>query len=125
MKTMLRTVTEKKKDGTKITYEALMFKCPGCALFEIGSGLHMLPVNSHVKKPSWEWNGHLELPTLRPSILTDKDGPHRCHSFLVDGVFQFLKDCAHPLAGQYVDIPDLPDWVERMDKDVDRDGDKL
>ena len=34
-----------------------------------------------------------------------------CHSFLVDGVWQFLGDSAHALAGQNVPMVPLPDWL--------------
>ena len=110
MKSMLRRVDD---HGTR--YEALMFCCPGCAVMhEHSSGLHMLAVNSVVKSPSWDWDGDLDAPTLSPSILTRSPRPageRVCHSFLRAGVFEFLADCTHPLAGQHVPIPDLPDWV--------------
>lgn len=117
MKAMLRTV-----DDHGEHYEALMFVCPGCALpYTVDdrewkpTGLHMLPVNSAVKSPSWDFDGNLEAPTLSPSILThggqQGEGPPRCHSFLRAGVFEFLDDCTHAMAGQHVPMPDLPEWV--------------
>jgi hypothetical protein len=106
MKAMLRGV-----DDHGVTYDYLMFVCPGCKAMGGGSGLHMLPVNTQVKSPSWDWDGNLEAPTLSPSILTGKGSPNICHSFLEAGVFQFLNDSTHPLASQFVPIPDLPDWV--------------
>jgi hypothetical protein len=97
-------------------YQALAFVCPGCVEGG-GSGLHMLPVNSTEKAPSWDWDGNLESPTLSPSILTHT-APYSetgeplgiCHSFLTNGVFTFLDDCTHSLAGQLVPMGDLPDW---------------
>ena len=93
-----------------VVYTALMFVCPGCAAGgpEGYDGLHLLPVNTTNYKPSWDWDGNLERPTLSPSILTQ--GYCRCHSFLKAGVFDFLKDSDHPLAGQKIEIPDLPAW---------------
>ena len=45
-------------------------------------------------------------------------GPHTtepawgdCHSFLRAGVWDFLGDCAHHLAGQQVPMVDLPEWL--------------
>lgn len=111
MKTCLKTC----QDGNMV-YEALMFVCPGCAAGgpEGYDGLHILPVNvENVGKPSWTWDGNLEKPTLSPSILTD--GYTRCHSFLRVGIFQFLGDSNHPLAGQCVPIPDLPTWASKND----------
>jgi hypothetical protein len=91
----------------------------------------MLPVNvpkdSGLDRPSWDWDGNLEAPTLSPSILTNgtrsvdhvrnDDGTFRfprCHSFLKAGIFEFLTDSEHPLAGQKVPIPDLPEWAEKL-----------
>ncbi len=126
MKTKLRTISH---EG--VTYDALMFVCPGCVAGgpEGYNGIHMLPVNAQdleIDKPWWTWNGDLEKPTLSPSILTNEDAtvmdPYaRCHSFLTDGVFHFLKDSTHPLAGKYVVIPDLPDWVEELSEEGDID----
>ncbi len=106
MKSQLRTID----DHGKI-YPALTFVCPGCVEMVGGSGLHMLPVNTGVKSPAWTWDGNLELPTLSPSILTGRNSPNVCHSFLREGIFEFLNDCNHSLAGQKVPIPDLPDWI--------------
>lgn len=58
--------------------------------------------------PKWSWNGSVEKPTFRPSLLVY---PHhdqkRCHSFITDGMIQFLDDCEHDLKGQTVEIPDV------------------
>lgn len=112
MRAALRTVDD---HGT--VYQALAFVCPGCA--ETGqSGLHMLPVNTTLHSPSWEFDGDLESPTLSPSIrsstgpFSDTGAPLGvCHSFLKAGVFEFLDDCTHSLKGQHVPMPDLPDWA--------------
>jgi hypothetical protein len=104
-----------------VEYTSLMFVCPGCKTAGRPGydALHMLPVNSpHIEKPSWEWDGNLESPTLSPSILTrggalGKDGV--CHSFLKNGVFEFLTDSTHSLSGQQVPLPDLPDWAVKME----------
>ncbi len=106
MKSMLRNVNDH-----GVEYSCLMLCCPGCVEMVGDSGLHMLPINSKVKNPSWIWDGNLIRPTLSPSILTGKDSPKICHSFLRDGIFEFLSDCAHSLAGQKVEMPELPHWV--------------
>lgn len=115
MKAVLRTI-----DDHGVKYQALMFACPGCAAGgpEGYDGIHMLPVNMSPQgiagRQSWAWDGNLEKPTLSPSILTNADGVHnRCHSFLREGIFEFLTDSQHPLAGQSVPIPDLPTWAEK------------
>ncbi len=104
MKSMTRSV-----DDHGLKYDALAFVCPGCREFG-GTGLHLLPVNSSTKSSSWDWDGDLDRPTLNPSILTGRDSPRVCHSFLRGGVLEFLGDCAHSLANRLVELPDLPDW---------------
>jgi hypothetical protein len=126
MKSMLCHVDDHGK-----RYDSLAFVCPGCALERDEgikdddgkvipfreSGLHMLPVNTDQTKPAWTFDGNEEAPTVSPSILThheqsdtDPRPTYVCHSFLNAGVFQFLGDCTHALAGQFVPMPDLPDW---------------
>lgn len=51
----------------------------------------------------WSWNGSVDSPTLKPSILTIYESSRveknwRCHSWVNDGVVQFLQDCSHQLA---------------------------
>jgi len=54
----------------------------------------------------WTWNGDTEKPTLRPSILTESH-LFRCHSFVNDGVVQFLGDCSHDKANTTVELLDV------------------
>ena len=112
MKTKL--VNRLTKDG--VSYQSLMFMCPGCKVWG-ASGLHILPVNvsGSIDRPSWTWDGNLELPTLSPSILSHYRDGDRCHSFLRNGLFEFLADSTHPLAGTTVDIPDLEEWMTTLD----------
>jgi len=77
--------------------------CPGCEV------AHAIPV----EKPNpangavWRFNGDMERPTFSPSLHL----VGFCHSFVTDGRIQFLNDCSHALAGQTVDLPDMPeDW---------------
>lgn len=112
-KAVLRGIDD--KDGR---YDGLMFCCPGCASTREGyDGLHLLPVTGDgTKRPTWTWDGNLEAPTLSPSILTRFNWDGReivCHSFLRAGVFEFLTDSTHALAGQQVPIPPLPTWATR------------
>lgn len=55
----------------------------------------------------WTWNGSVDSPTLRPSILTQGGNNFRCHSWVNDGKAQFLMDCTHKMKGQTVDLLDL------------------
>ncbi len=80
-----------------------IFKCP-CGDYH---SLRIRPAPS----PSWEWNGDTDKPTFSPSILSTTDWPEGrevCHSFVRDGMIQFLGDCTHALAGKTVEIPEWP-----------------
>jgi hypothetical protein len=44
-------------------------------------------------------------PTVSPSILAT--GQRRCHSFVRDGMIEFLADSEHELAGKTVELPDF------------------
>ncbi len=100
--------------------QRVAFACPGC------NEPHTVPIKPHPK--GWDFNGDEERPTLSPSILVyerripaDADpakvvAPYkpgdvyspRCHSYVRDGRIQFLSDSGHALAGQTVDLPELP-----------------
>ena len=57
--------------------------------------------------PNWSWNGSVEAPTLRPSLLTNKDTDRRCHVWVTDGKVQFLNDTKHDLKGQTIPLLDI------------------
>lgn len=93
----------------------LGFMCPGCKhrhfIYDSETEL------SH-GEPVWQFNGDFDKPTIRASVLVygwgfnSSTGKHdimvdRCHSFITDGMIQFLSDCQHPLAGQTVELPDI------------------
>lgn len=67
------------------------FHCPGC------KGSHAYTI------PPWTFNGNMEKPTFRASLLCNPDHPPtRCHLFVTDGVIEYCGDCHHSLAGQKV-----------------------
>ena len=60
---------------------------------------------------NWSWNGDVDKPTLKPSILTRASWagePFICHSFVNNGKVQFLNDCTHEFAGQTLDLMEVP-----------------
>ena len=86
-----------------------------------------------VKEGRWQVTGTAELPTFSPSVLVTtghfiprerndgscwctyaKENPEEklpfgcylCHSYVRDGMVQFLSDCTHALAGQTVPLGD-------------------
>ena len=60
----------------------------------------------HMFDHRWTFDGNHEAPTFTPSMLADKDGPMRCHSFLTAGVWNYLADCKHAHAGKSLPAPD-------------------
>lgn len=98
----------------------VMFYCPGC------KSHHGPRVEGSSPGPLWGWNGSLDLPTFTPSILvrgtvpvTDDEvsrimngekvepKPFVCHSFVTDGMIQYLADSTHEFAGKTIEIPDF------------------
>ncbi|MDM9245074.1 DUF6527 family protein [Klebsiella pneumoniae] len=95
-----------------VSHDRLSFICPGCGFphqVTIGQG----------EGPRWDWNHDYVRPTFNPSILVTweepsdnpahfddrtKDLHHICHSFVRDGLIQYLADCTHELAGQTVPL---------------------
>lgn len=102
----------------------LGYWCQGCDM------LHMVRVGDGVG-PQWGWNGDLEKPTFTPSVLVkwEQGEPPAttpeirakirageivqtrvqkvCHTFITEGMVQFLGDCTHQYAGQTLPLPDL------------------
>lgn len=94
--------------------------CPAC-------------LQMHIFTSGWSFDGNLECPTFNPSMRIsgvktikvkgewtgewerDAGGnpiPFTCHYFLHSGKIQYLSDCTHEMAGQTVDLPDLPEWLK-------------
>ena len=99
-------------------YGGVIFWCPGCER----------PHRVGVEAPAavlWEYNGDPDRPTFKPSVKITYNGkdagqvredgrcapPSICHLFVTDGQIQFLGDCTHALAGQTVELPDLPEHL--------------
>ena len=91
----------------------LLIRLPG------PSGRRFLPVQLKGTREgtgNWTWNGDVESPTLKPSLLitggcrisaTETTGDYRCHTWITDGKAQFLPDSNHSLTGQTLDLIDL------------------
>lgn len=106
------------------------FWCPGCEEF------HTLNVG--MGSPSWRFNGDYDKPTFEPSVLVRsghyvpvpgqqserncwctyyQEHPHEpvkykctvCHSFVRNGMIEFLGDCTHALAGKTVPLTAAPE----------------
>lgn len=71
------------------------YYCPGCKCH------HAVFIDQpHENGSQWTWNGSFEKPTFSPSILYPNSP--RCHSFVRDGMIEFLPDSNHELAGKTV-----------------------
>ena len=86
--------------------------CPACG-FEHSFSVDLVGHGKH-SNDVWSFNGDYEKPTFHPSMganIRNQDEHHpRCHSWLRDGVWQFLGDSTHAMAGQHVPmIPPEPD----------------
>lgn len=107
---IVKTIREKDE-----VYNAILVWCPGCEKKSedgrIHGGLHMLPVSGNSQsRPTWAWNHKLDAVTLEPSILV-RGFDNTCHSFLRDGVWEFLSDSTHKFSGQKVPMVELPEWL--------------
>lgn len=80
-------------------------------------GLRKLPViikGQRHETSCWSWNGDVDRPTFKPSLLTkiEYTDPSRkdfcCHSFVTDGMVQFLGDSSHEYASKTMELLDFP-----------------
>jgi len=100
----------------------LYFHCPGCghlhALNDNKTDTIKINPKNPKKVPIWEFNGNFERPTINPSYLSwsYRKNPitgeynieiDRCHSFIRDGMIQYLSDCHHSLKDQTIELPEI------------------
>lgn len=86
----MKTYESRFADGT---HYAWCVRCPAC-------GSH------HAFDRRWTFNGDHARPTFAPSMLVGAGSKSICHSFLTAGVWRYLPDCTHAMAGQQVPCPD-------------------
>ena len=100
---MLREVYFSSADDVPVV-ASLDALCPACG-FEHGFRVD-LDGHGCYGSDVWAFNGDHEKPTFSPSMGSNLQGQQehhpRCHSFLVDGIWQFLGDSTHAMAGQHV-----------------------
>lgn len=97
------------------TYPAYFWWCPGCASWDPdGSvGAHIFYV------PPWTFdNDDMDTPSFSASYLVyarpahdQYKGQPRCHSFVKNGMIQYLGDSEHSLQGQTIPMAPVPDWL--------------
>lgn len=95
--------------------ERWCFYCPGCALVIKAANpdydettVRELSIHAMNVRDVHRFNGNPDCPTFEPSIMYNFVPGHVCHSFVRDGRIQYLSDCTHPLAGQTIELPELP-----------------
>jgi len=87
---------------------AILIYCPGC---KRGHAFYT-SANDSPNGAVWVFNGDSNEPTFSPSMhitTTDQTTGKKktlCHSFVRDGLIEFLSDSTHELAGQTVELPD-------------------
>lgn len=96
-------------DGRLVGYS---FHCPGC------EETHYVPTEPGFGPGSsltWGFNGDVAKPTFTPSVLIHEAkwpdgsvGIKRCHFFVRDGRLELLSDCGHAMAGQTIELPEVP-----------------
>jgi hypothetical protein len=82
-----------------------VYNCPGCGY-------------EHAFSPSvHQFNGDLENPTVSPSLLQDNPQHFRvCHSYIKNGMIQFLDDCWHNLKGKTVELKHYdPEFLKSLE----------
>lgn len=81
--------------------------CPGC------ERIHQIAVDQPFRNGArWTFDGNVEAPTFAPSIAVNPTAPaSRCHYFIRAGRIEFCGDSHHALAGQTVELPDIPNDV--------------
>lgn len=79
-----------------VTYYS--FYCPGCN-------------RGHTVSGDWGFNGDHDKPTFSSHSIgignPSDDG--YCHSFIKNGMIEFVSDSKHSLSGQTVELPHFPE----------------
>lgn len=95
----IKTAESRYGDGSLHGY---LVRCPACG-------------HPHLFDKRWKFNGNLTSPTFEPSMLVTSDDPkERCHSYLREGVWEFLPDSGHAMRGRKVPAPDFEPLVSGM-----------
>lgn len=78
--------------------------CSGCNQMHCINTLRRNALNAQ-----WSFNGNMDIPTFNPSIkiLGDK-ATIICHYFIHSGQIEYCADSAHKLAGQRMELPEIP-----------------
>jgi hypothetical protein len=81
-----------------------VFFCPGC------KANHVIDTTPSKNRAYHVLTGTFANPTIRASVMSNPKnlpGRPRCHSFVTNGVIDYLNDCTHELSGKKVKLPPL------------------
>jgi len=92
-------VIENIHNGVKYHHTQYLFLCKGCG-YE-----HAIALKS--EGGNHDFNMDLDNPTISPSVLFNHNPDRICHSFVKNGMIQYLPDCWHDLKGQTVELPEI------------------
>jgi hypothetical protein len=92
--------------GVKI--QQLLYVCMGCTEL-YGGGIQAIPVNTKAVWPAWEWDGNLEMPSIKEEIVIASPGK-LCRATLTEGIFKYHDDCTHACAGYRGYAQPFPEW---------------
>jgi len=76
--------------------------------YEFPISLPVITHGSRRESNAWSWNGSLDKPTLKPSILTTFPNGMKSHIWLTDGICQHLGDSTDGFAGQTLPLMPQP-----------------
>lgn len=71
------------------------YMCLGCGY------IHAVSPKRHT------FNNDFDKPTFTPSLVQDFTPGRKCHSFIKDGMIQYLSDCFHELKNQTIELPEI------------------
>lgn len=92
--------------------------CPGCKCLHP----YRLEAPKGSSWPTWTWDGNVEKPSFKPSMLINKHHPQmRCHFHVTAGQIIYCSDCHHELSSMTIDLPEIPE-EEVKDWCTDDDG---
>ena len=82
-----------------------IFYCPGCKMH------HQVPTKGS-GRPNWEFNGDLEKPTFKPSLMMrypkgKKQIEFVCHLFIRNGKIEYCNDSSHVYKGRTIKMRKL------------------
>jgi hypothetical protein len=87
------------EQGNKYHHDQYLWFCPGC------NEEHAFAIKE--EGGNHQFNMDLENPTVSPSLVADFVEGRKCHTYIKEGIIEFLDDCWHELKGSKVELPQI------------------